>query len=836
MTIFEQLDLLADRLVMALDFEDNAGLLIQDKSLHGNENNGSLENGTLLELDQETNSYVANFDGDDDYIKIANSNDINTQTHHQRTISVQFKIDDINSGDRKQVIYEEGGQGCGLNIYVFEGRLYVGIWNTQIWQGTYLSTNQIEADKWHHVTVVLDGESGVNTLQADAFRGYLDGDLFGQGEALELPAHWGGIGVGNVYDKTKFHDGGVSTTGNQGFQGHIDNLLLYNQALNNDEDTSHIEIFDHPLAIDDQLETVTNLPLQINPQTLFNNDDFGNSLQVSISEVSNNINGTVVFQDGEIWFTPQSNFEGIASFEYTVQTEGGLDTAKVEIEIKSASLGTNLATVADWSTQIPFVDGFRSSRAWIPQKFGVWNTEEPLDLDENGWVRSLPSEEDNTEYEYVSTLLYREIQGQYLGGTYIVSYDGDGLLEYGMDATKNEALSTEGRDVIEVNPSHKGILITLKATDRENNGDYLRNIRVIPQQFEDTYQSDLFNPAFIEKIDPFSTIRFMDWMETNNSSQKEWQNRPTLNTSSWSKTGVPVEVMVELANQTDSNPWFTIPHQATDEYIREFAQYVQTNLEPGLKVYVEYSNEVWNPQFDQYHWISQQYGHVQDGYSQRLTEVIGIWDKVFSNNPEVVIGVASGQAANSWILGRILQFAWDDNPLSPQEYGIDAIAIAPYFGGATHLLNTAEKVETIKGWIEQEPDGGVTKLFDELTNGGLTGQSALEFVADLIMPHQEIAAQYGLDLLAYEGGQHLVSSNDAELTELFIKANRDPRMGELYEQYLSQWYQLGGDAFVNFNDISSPSKWGSWGALESVYDPGSPKYDALLNVINNFTN
>jgi Ca2+-binding RTX toxin-like protein len=539
-----------------------------------------------------------------------------------------------------------------------------------------------------------------------------------------------------------------------------------------------------------------------------------------------NVNNDTRFQDSQVSGTGHHNLKG--SIDDLFLYNKPLNNQ--EKEVVQPSLGTNLAGVADWSTQIPFIDGFKSSRAWIPQKYGVWDTGEPLNLDENGWVPSLPNDEDNTEYEYTSTLLFREIQGQYVGGTYVVFYDGDGVLEYGFDARKNEQLSAEGRDVIDVNPSQDGILITLKATDRENNGDYLRNIRVVPQQFENTYQSNIFNPAFIEKIDPFSTLRFMDWMETNNSTQKEWQNRPTLNTSSWAKTGVPVEIMVELANQTDSNPWFTMPHQATDEYIREFANYVKANLEPGLKVYVEYSNEVWNSQFQQYHWVSQQYGHAQDGYSQRLTEVIGIWDEVFSDNPEVVIGVASGQAANSWVLNRILQFAWDANPKSPQEYGIDAIAIAPYFGN--NLLDTPEKVETIKSWLEQEPDGGVTKLFDELTNGSLTGKSALEYVADSIIPHQEIAEKYGLDLLAYEGGQHLVSSDDAELTELFIKANRDPRMGELYEQYLTQWYQLGGDTFVNFTDIGSPSKWGSWGALESVYDSGSPKYDALVNIID----
>ncbi|MBE9176650.1 cadherin-like domain-containing protein, partial [Synechocystis salina LEGE 06155] len=577
-----------------------------------------------------------------------------------------------------------------------------------------------------------------------------------------LPAHWGGIGIGNVNDKTRFHDEAVSTTGNHGFKGEIDDVQVYNQSFSDSNVNGISNAPKAPTVSDDQVVTIVNAPLTISIQDLISNDYFDHNSEFTITQIMNSLDGTLIEQDGEIIFTPKADFQGVTNFEYTIETQGGTDTGIVEINVKQASLGTNLATVKDWSTQIPFLDGFKSSRAWIPQKNGVWNTQETLSLDANGWITSLPNKASNIEYKYASTLLYRDLQGQYLDGTYIVLYDGDGVLQYGMDAVKNEALSTEGRDVIQVTPSNKGILLTLTETDRQNNGNYLRNIRVISQQFENSYQTEIFNPAFVEKINPFSTLRFMDWMETNNSTQKEWQNRPTLNNATWAISGVPVEIMVELANKTSNDPWFTIPHQATDEYVREFATYVRDNLNPELKIYVEYSNEVWNPQFEQHRWIEQEYGHVQDGYSQRLTEVLGIWEGVFAQtgSQEDVIGVASGQAGNDWVLSRILQFAWADQPLTPQEYGIDAIAIAPYFAGGKHLLDTPEKVETIKSWIHTEADGGVTKLFDELNQGGLTGKTALEFVVDLIIPHQEIAQKYDLDLLAYEGGQHLVKEND----------------------------------------------------------------------------
>jgi hypothetical protein len=46
--------------------------------------------------------------------------------------------------------------------------------------------------------------------------------------------------------------------------------------------------------------------------------------------------------------------------------------------------------------------------------------------------------------------------------------------------------------------------------------------------------------------------------------------------------------MVELANKTGSNPWFKMPHDATDDYIQKFATYVCNHLDPRLIASVEY--------------------------------------------------------------------------------------------------------------------------------------------------------------------------------------------------------------------------------------------------------
>ena len=334
-------------------------------------------------------------------------------------------------------------------------------------------------------------------------------------------------------------------------------------------------------------------------------------------------------------------------------------------------------------------------------------------------------------------------------------------------------------------------------------------------------------------------------MQINNSTQSQWSQRPTLNHASWSDLGAPVEVMVKLANQLDIDPWFSMPHQATNEYVTNFANYVKNNLEPERKVYIEYSNEVWNWQFQQTSWVNQQaqaagLSHYADWYSKRTTEITRIWDAVWGTDKERVIGVMAAQAANVWLGERELSYVWDATGAKSNDYyGIDAIAIAPYFGGYLGDPSTADEVAK---WAAS-PDGGLDKLFNELTRGGLLSKSpsggALKQSFTNISNYANLAQQKGLQLLAYEGGQHLVGyggvENNQTLTNLFIAANRDPRMREIYKQYLNQWYELGGGTFMNYSDVGRYSQWGSWGSLEYVEQNGSPKYNALIEVIQSLS-
>ena len=185
-----------------------------------------------LYQDSYTN-YALKFDGNDDFIKINNSSDINIGSHHtNKTIEAWFKVDNKNITSRKQTIYEQGGTVRGLNIYVFGGSLYVGGWNEpeSRWNpGTWLSTNLIQSNTWHHVALTLNGG---NSVSNNAFKGYIDGIQFGSGKGSKLWSHGGDISIGRNRD-TKFHSGDFNSA--RYFSGYIDEVRLWNTTRTESE-------------------------------------------------------------------------------------------------------------------------------------------------------------------------------------------------------------------------------------------------------------------------------------------------------------------------------------------------------------------------------------------------------------------------------------------------------------------------------------------------------------------------------------------------------------------------------------------------------------------------
>jgi hypothetical protein len=481
--------------------------------------------------------------------------------------------------------------------------------------------------------------------------------------------------------------------------------------------------------------------------------------------------------------------------------------------IANARLGINLAGIEDWSVEQPFIDFFHMSREWVSQsKDGDWGTGPKLELDKNGWVKRLETG------CYATRIICSHEDNQYPSGDYVILYEGEGELSFS-NGTILE--NKTGRMVLKIDAEKGPFFMDIIKTNPSN---YIRNIRAILPGFEQTYQNNPWHPDFLKRWSGIACLRFMDFMKTNNSTQSKWTNRPKDTDASYAPKGVPLELMVDLANRLNTDAWFCMPHQADDDYVKQFALYVKNNLKPELRAWVEYSNEVWNGGFDQndfagkagqrLNFADKPWEAAWKFNAYRSVQIFKIWTEVYGGHDQFIRVLAS-QASSHYVSDQILSF-------QDAAGSADVLAVAPYVS-----LNVSPDSEdgidekVVASW-------SLEKLFDYINKVSLPES------AKWIKDSKKVADQYGLKLVAYEAGQHLVGINGAEnnekLTKLFLQANADKRMGDVYVQNLATWEQLGGDLICSFNSMSGWSKWGSWGLLRRYGDlpASSPKFKAAL--------
>ena len=517
-------------------------------------------------------------------------------------------------------------------------------------------------------------------------------------------------------------------------------------------------------------------------------------------------------------------------------------------------IGMNLENIVDWSPAWTFTDAFQASRGWISQALNTatgqitWDVGQtnPVRVDGDGNVTSLATWTNGsgqTMRQMAGTLMFRELDGQYPAGTYRAEWDGTGSVTFDFDArVVTTGRSTEGRTYadLQVTPGNGGIFLRIEATSP---ADPVRNFHVwMPdfngqrfagQRWQPGASFSPFHPLFRERLDPFAVIRFMQAQETNTSDIRTWTDRRDANDirqssgidGSWSEplaNGMSVEYMVQLANDLDADPWFNMPHMADDVFVRNFATYVRDHLEAGRKAYVEWSNEIWNfaPGFEATQWVADQTQlPANAGLSQwqvagrEAARDLDIWSQVFAGQADRLVRVAGGFAANDWVTARIVESMGGS---------FDAIAIAPYFS-PTDEQRAGYTLATTVDRVLADTRATIATVVAETVN------------------HQQLAdewsARLGRDvkLLAYEGGPHLDGRN-APYQNVFYAAANDPRMGDIYRDYLRALDATGMDLYVDFNFTgqAGASPWGDFAKLHRMDEPLATayRYNAVVAAAN----
>jgi hypothetical protein len=519
---------------------------------------------------------------------------------------------------------------------------------------------------------------------------------------------------------------------------------------------------------------------------------------------------------------------------------------------KKLPIGMNLAGIADWESGFPFRDLMRGARAWMTRNASgesPWNTNMfgSIKLDPNGYPLEVPAKVPNAVDQAVFTLIANTRPGKY-----VALWDGDGDLEFILGA--RAGASAKNRAEVTIAPraesEYAGVVIR-----RSQTGNNVRSLRIVPIADEKVDLAKIpFHDEFLAFAKQWHALRFMDWTVTNNSQQRTWSGRRKLPFYTWVGAGadaekrfgpgpspedrmlsggIPWEICLHAANVAKADAWICVPHLADDDYIENLAKLVKATLDPKLKVYVEFSNEIWNWQFMQAHFmlntssvapVLKQAGiDAWENESERKgTNHPERTGALFRRNFEIWERVFSGPDRKRLVRVCAVQFGWYDTAARTVDFvmkhgGCDALSPAGYIGPNDAIFAK---------WEAAGASLTADQVLEHLT-------SELQQEKESIAKYRALAKKHGIRYIVYEGGQHIQPKGQAETNYMpaLGLAQRHPGMATLYKALLEAHADAGVDLFTAFSSISAQgTRWGSWGAAPAYNTPLSeaPKLRALI--------
>jgi hypothetical protein len=430
-------------------------------------------------------------------------------------------------------------------------------------------------------------------------------------------------------------------------------------------------------------------------------------------------------------------------------------------------------------------------------------------------------------------------------------------------------------------------------------------------------ENQFFHPLLLRRIADasWSFVRFMDWGKTNASPQQDWVDRrlpnhifqagvinsrqPSATAEGHRETGVSWEHMVALANATGRDLWINVPHLATDDYITRLARLIRFGsdgvnpysapeaspvfppLNPALKVYVEFSNEIWSSgfSFPQGNWAEEQ-AALTSGLgtgtankarftARKFCDTWRIFQTVFAGSTSRLVRVAAiFTALDAYSRPFMTEIGTYGQSLTPAVRP-DVLALTTYFGNDIQGFVNSSGFTTGKLFSDsywQSPLYATHQhlAFTEWKRRILAGDSAagsgpdatgtsggfassLRTLAKETLSYcpQDLNALPCLPLVAYEGGPSIFTdsidsggTSDDDGVTIFMEAmNRDPRIADVYRIHLDLAKSKGLWTHTPYTDTSQWSRFGQWGHLELLEQApaDSPKYSLMLEHFSLFS-
>ncbi len=330
----------------------------------------------------------------------------------------------------------------------------------------------------------------------------------------------------------------------------------------------------------------------------------------------------------------------------------------------------------------PFIDMARQERPW-----GKASGTGDAIADANGWPM-----EDATKvfFDGRATFAWNgdaaiEDPDKYnmdMSGTWKLSYDGQADISIvegsGITFTNKKYDAASNRTSVDVTlirdrAVQSTSICYLKFTNTKRTASSatntgISNVKMIRPGY-DVNTKQLIVDGYFDAICPFGILRTMGLTNTNGfpamgqffgtDPTYAWSERimPEAPNQSGDK-GLAWEHIIDIANRSKKHLWINIPINAEPNYMEGLAKLFKAKLNPGLKLYFEISNEVWN------------FGFPQFQYNLLAAE-----DEVEKNPNSNLKKAGETKDANSrdWQVRRLMRMTVEMTKAFQKEFGSDCV-------------------------------------------------------------------------------------------------------------------------------------------------------------------
>ncbi len=413
--------------------------------------------------------------------------------------------------------------------------------------------------------------------------------------------------------------------------------------------------------------------------------------------------------------------------------------------------------------------------------------------------------------------------------------------------------------------------------------------------------SAVFTPEYLAAARKFNLIRCMGPINANGNPSQHWADRSLMRwagepadttNSPWgilyegtntmyngtatntywpggyvSDRGRPWELMVLLANATTNDLWLNLPVRVDDDYITNLAElvrygsdgvnpYTNTQANPvypplnsGLKVYLEYGNEVWNfgAGFNCFSWVGDlsaaaradtnspicydgvpgQYTAIYRYTAYRSSTISLIFREVFGDAAMMttVRPILSSQVGNA---NDVLQIGlqWADGFYRVVRTNNPTVRLVSDLwyggGGAAYYDSTVSPFYLVTNGttVTATTDSNLmAEYFAGLPNSDFAKNTAVDATWTMA---------YGLKLTSYEGGPGpggtaLGGTSGSSVAPLY---NADPRMKDRLIAAQNIWVANGGD-LLTYYVLGGDGPWGFGDLTNTVMTTNTVKLQAI---------